>query len=692
MEIIIELPSVNRPPHRSGAFWLLISAFSISTITVPVSQSQAQQVTEVDVIVIDGMMWENWPDPAVVAFRRANSEGELTVNFALSGNAAREVDYTVPDGDSITMPDGSREVWLTFHPITDPVAERTETITLTLQPGPGYALPVAAVRRSVGLSLHDSGQKPGAKEATRFLWQAAFGPSADSVSDRDIIPESVERVMSLGFERWIDLQFRTKPRLHRPMIDAMIKVRRPVYWDTKMRPWWERAIGPTAVDPLRQRVAFALSEIFVISDRLETLGAQPRGMVAYYDMLVAGAFGNARDLLRNVALHPCMGVYLSHLKNRKADPEAGTFPDENFAREVKQLFSIGLWMLNPDGTPVLDGLGNPIPAYDNEDITNFARVFTGLSFGGPRGNQFWWPEENWLSPMRMWDDYHDLEPKTLLNGVVLPARTASVPDRGTAGMADIEGAIDCLFHHPNTGPFLSKQLIQRLVTSNPSPAYVGRVAAAFANNGGGVRGDMKAVIKAILLDPEARSYSNLADAGYGKMREPYLRTVGMARAFDARSAAGVYELSYLDDIHFQQPYSSPSVFNFFRPGYSPAGILSDAGLVAPEFQVLNSISSISLPNYYFNAVRHGFNRWGHENPRMLVMPQLRAEFALWNDVPALLRRLDLVLTGGTLDPVQHQTIREAVEAINSTHWDWKRERIFTAIYLIATLPETAIQR
>lgn len=652
-----------------------------------------QETTAVDILIVDQLMWENWPDPGVVAIRRPAANGNLTVNFSLSGTAVRDLDYalTTP-GNSVTLPDGVREVWLTFQPLADTVAEKPEIISVTLLPGSGYTIPATATMRSALLGLYDSGPNPGAKEATRFLWQAAFGPSSDHSRDADIVPESVERVMALGFERWIDLQFRTKPRYHRPIIDAMIKARQPVYWDAKMKPWWERAIGPTAVDPLRQRVAFALSQIFVISDRQETLSNQPRGMVAYYDMLVAGAFGNARDLIRNVALHPCMGLYLSHLKNRKADPVAGTFPDENFARELMQLFTIGLWQLNPDGTPVLDDHGNPIPTYDNEDITEFARVFTGLSFGGPGGTQFWWPEENWLYPMRLWDEYHDLGPKRLLNGVVLPARSAASPDRGAAGMADIEAAIDCLFNHPNTGPFLSKQLIQRLVTSNPSPAYVGRVSAAFANNGYGVRGDMKAVIKAILLDPEARAYSNLADPAYGKMREPYLRTVSLARAFNARAASRIYELSYLDEIHFQQPYSSPSVFNFFRPGYTPAGPLSDAGLVAPEFQVLNSVSSISVPNYYFNAVRWGFNRWGHENPRMLVMPQLAPEFALWNDIPALLRRLDLVLTGGTLDPIQHQTIREAVEAIDSDHWDWQRERIYTAIYLMSTLPESAIQR
>lgn len=652
-----------------------------------------QETTPVDILVVDQLMWENWPDPGVIAIRRPVANGDLTVNFSLSGTAVRDQDYTLTTpGTSITLPDGIREVWLTFQPLADAVAEKPEIISVTLLPGSGYTIPATTTLRSALLGLYDSGLKPGAKEATRFLWQAAFGPSSDHPRDADIVSESVERVMSIGFERWIDLQFRIKPRYHRPIIDAMIKSGKPVYWDAKMKPWWERAIGPTAVDPLRQRVAFALSQIFVISDRQETLSNQPRGMVAYYDMLVAGAFGNARDLIRNVSLHPCMGLYLSHLKNRKADPIAGTFPDENFARELMQLFTIGLWQLNPDGTPVLDDQGNPIPTYDNEDITEFARVFTGLSFGGPGGTQFWWPEENWLYPMRFWDEYHDLGSKRLLNGVVIPARSAASPDRGAAGMADIEVAIDCLFNHPNTGPFLSKQLIQRLVTSNPSPAYVGRVSAAFANNGYGVRGDMKAVIKAILLDPEARAYANLADPAYGKMREPYLRTVSLARAFNARAASRIYELSYLDEIHFQQPYSSPSVFNFFRPGYTPAGPLSDAGLVAPEFQVLNSVTSITIPNYYFNAVRWGFNRWGHEDPRMLVMPQLAPEFALWNDIPGLLRRLDLVLTGGTLDPIQHQTIREAVEAIDSDHWDWQRERIYTAIYLMSTLPESAIQR
>jgi uncharacterized protein (DUF1800 family) len=648
----------------------------------------------VDVIAIDDLIYENWHDPGVVAFRRAGTSGDLTVHFAISGTASRGVDYTVAAGDTIVIPDGEREAVLTFSSMTDALSEPSETIVVTLQPDLGYALSTDAKRRAVTLGLYDTGTMPGAKEAARFLFQAAFGPSADSGTDKDIIPENVESVMSLGFQRWIELQFRTKPGLHTPALDAMVRARKPVYWDAKIRPWWERAIGATASDPLRQRVAFALSEIFVISDHLDDLSNQPRGMTSYYDMLVKGAFGNFRDLLRGVALHPCMGTYLSHLKNRKADLVDGTFPDENFAREVMQLFSIGLWELNQDGSRVLVS-GKPVPTYNNETITAFARVFTGLSFGGRGGTEFWWPAENFTAPMRMWDEYHDMEEKVLLKGVVLPERPAfdpESPDLGTSGMLDFEAGIDCLFNHPNTGPFIGKQLIQRLVTSNPSPDYVARVAQAFANNGSGVRGDMKAVILAILLDPEARAEANLSSTTYGKLKEPYLRTVNLARAFNARAANGSWPLASLDEILFQQPYSSPSVFNFFRPGYVPAGPLSDAGLVAPEFQILNSISAVSVPNYYYWAVRDGFNRWGDENPRKVVMPNLRVEMGLVTDVPALMRRLDLVLMGGGLDPMQHQIIREFIESIDANYWDWKKERVWNAIYLMSTLPEYAVQR
>mgnify|MGYP000871636041 CR=1 FL=1 len=682
----------------------LIRIVCLTSLIIGARVGHAQPVPEqVKLILIDGDLREDWPDRGHVAVRRSGNAGDLTVSFGLTGTAKKDLDYHSDAADTLVIPDGERESWIEFTPLPDTLKEVTETIVVTLLPGSGYTVPSLAADKTATLRLGNASSKPGSKAAARFLTQAAFGPSSDSTADADIIPQNVQTVMSMGIPAWIEDQFKKPLGLHQPHLDYLVRAGTTIYGDHKAQSWWRQVMGvgtlypgarAQASDPLRQRVAFALSQIFVISDNVEELYNQPRGMANYYDVLVRGAFGNFRDLLFKVSTHPCMGVYLSHLKNRKADPVAGTFPDENYAREVMQLFSIGLWELNPDGTRKLDGLGQPIPTYDNEDITNFARVFTGMSYGGTGASQFWWPPQNYTVPMKMWDQYHDLEPKTLLNGVTLPARTASNPDKGTACLADVNAAIDCLFNHPNTGPFICKQLIQRFVTSNPSPAYVGRVAAAFANNGRNVRGDMKAVVRAMLLDDEARNPAQLASPSFGKLKEPYLRTVNLARAFNARSTAGHYRMAYLGEIHFQQPLSSPSVFNFFRPGYSPAGPLSDEGLLAPEFQIMNAISALSLPNYYFRIFNWGwgFNRWGDSNAAYVVRAQISPEKALYNNVPALLRRLDLVLTGGTLPPQQHELIRDAVESINSSHWDWINERIYMAIYLVASTPEAAILR
>ncbi len=656
----------------------------------------------VKVILIDGDMREDWPDRGCVAFHRESNSGPLTVNYAVTGSATRGVDYQMPAGNSITIPDGDREAWLEFTPLTDALNESTESITVTLQAGPGYAASANSALRSAKLTLGNASAKPCAKAAVRFLYQAAFGPDADSPADADLIPQNAQRVMTMGFDNWITDQFARPVGLHQPYIDYVNRVTSGrAYGDTKSVSWWNRAMEVPSLYPgaksqlsdvLRQRVAFAFSEIMVISDRIDELYNQPVGMTHFYDTLLRNSFGNFRTLLFDVATHPCMGIYLNHLQNEKGDPEVPTFPDENFAREVMQLFSIGLWELNNDGTQKLDAQNHPIPTYDNTTIMNMARVMTGFSWGGPNGNHFWWAASNYTAPMRMWDEYHDVDPKTLLNGVTLPARVASNPDEGTAGMADFNAAIDCLFNHPSCPPFICRQLIQKLVTSNPSPAYVGRVSAAFINNGQGVRGDLKAVVRAILMDPEARDPAMLSSASYGKMKEPYLRSVNLARALNAKAGNGIYLLNYLYDIHFMQPQSAPSVFNFFKPGFAPAGEINDAGLVGPEFQIMNDVSSLSVPNYYYNALQYGFNRWGSSNNAEVVRAQLGAELALYTNVPALMRRLDMVLTGGTLPKEQHQIIREAVEQVNSSMWDWKNERIRMAIYLISAAPEFGIQR
>ncbi len=648
--------------------------------------------------LIDGEMSERWPDPGVIAIRRSGGMKPVTVNFQLAGSATQGADYLPTASTSVTIPAGSREVWVEFTPVADAdEGETSETIIVTIQPGAGYSLG-AALSATVNLANEVEGGPPGPEAAARFLIQAAFGPDQDAADDQDFIPENVETVMALGFEGWIDEQFALPVTKLQPFVDVAGSIPQ-FYVDPKVAAWWNRAMGvpwevpdgpPVAYDVLRQRVAYCLSQIVVVSDRPETLAVQPSGMANYYDTILSHAFGNYRDLLYNVTLHPVMGFYLSALKNQKPDPINNIFPDENYAREIMQLFGIGLWEVNPDGTRQQDAQGKDIPTYDNTTITNFARVFTGMSYGG--GSSFLYAQPDWTTPMKMWDAYHDTGAKTLLNGAVLLASVPSDPDTGATGLADINAAIDNIFQHPNVGPFLGRQLIQRMVTSNPSPGYVGRVAAAFADNGSGVRGDMKAVIKAILLDPDARDPARMSDPHFGKMREPFLRVVNLARAFDAAAVDGFYQVGSFFMDHYEEPMKSPSVFNFYLPGYTPPGEIQAAGLVAPEFQILNATSAISAPNYYYRTVFGGIHRWGSADPDRTVLLKLTQELALVNDVDALLRRLDAVLTYGQLPPRQFQIIREAVLRISPATWDWQNERVRLAIYLIVTSPEYCILR
>jgi uncharacterized protein (DUF1800 family) len=667
--------------QKSVARWIFLFLFAV----IP-ARLFAQSTDTVSVILIDGDMREDWPSDGVVAFHRENTSGPLTVSYLIGGTALAGADYTAPAGNSITIPDGAREAWLELAPTGAMLTPASKTIVVTGLLGPGYVLSATNGLASATILLGTPSPMPNDKAAVRFLLQAAFGPDGDF--------RNVKEVEKLGFAGWLDKQFARPVGRIQPYLDHLnVVTKGRVYSDALPVAWWNQVMSRSPeADPLRQRVGFALSELFVISDGLDELGNQPIGMANYYDMLLKGAFGNYRDLLYNVGMHPCMGVYLSALQNPKGNPAAGIFADENYAREVMQLFSIGIWQLNEDGTLALDGNGQPIPTYDNTTVANMARVMTGFSFGGPKANNFWWPPEDFLVPMKMWDAYHDTGAKTIIGGVQLPAGTASNPDTGAAGMADYNATVDALFNHPNMPPFVSKQLIQKLVTSNPSPAYVKRVADVFVNNGSGVRGDLKAVVRAILLDPEARDPAMLSDPVFGKMKEPYMRTANLMRALNARAANGVYELNYLGDIHYQEPLAAPSVFNFFQPGFSPAGPVSDAGLVAPEFQILNAVTALAVPSYHFDALSGGFNRWGSNNRRALVLPDLKPELALYSDVPALMRRLDLLLTGGTLPPEQHEVIREAVEQVNSTMWQWKEERVRMAIYLIAGAPEYGVLR
>src|SRR3954471_16082697 len=676
----------------------------------------------ISVGVLDGNISERWPGNGVIAIRRSGGMKPITVSFSLGGTATAGVDYNSSASNTLFIPAGTREVWVEFTPVPDADdAEPSETIVLTVQPGAGYTLGSPA-NGTVNLANETVNGLPLARAAARFLIQAAFGPDQDSSNDADDIPENVQQLTSMGYAAWIDDQFTRPIGYIQPWVDwaAANADALQLYGNWKEFSWGSRAMGAPKLrpddvaavqpDPLRQRVAFALSEILVASDRPEQLAVEQPGVANFYDLFEKHAFGNYRNLLLDVALHPVMGIFLSHLGNQKANPASNIFPDENFAREIMQLFSIGLWKLNPDGTRQLDGQGQPIPTYNNSDITEQARVFTGLSFGN--NTNFALYPRDFTVPMKGWDAYHDLGPKTLLGGLQLPARTASPGNTGTATMADVTAAIDNLFNHQNVGPFIAYRLIQRLVTSNPSPAYVGRVAAAFANNGSGVRGDMKAVIKGILLDDEARDPAMMSQPTWGKLREPFLACVNLARAFNATSPSGYYALDQFSLANLEDPMNSPSVFNFFLPTHSPSGPLAQLGLTGPEFQIINAATAVSGANYFWNHILSDLQYWGAGNSNYAVRLNLNPELAMVTsgdinaDVPTcgptdptcalnvdpLLRRLDLVLTGGTLPPQQFQIIREAMLRINTGTWQWHRERLRMAIYLITTSADFNVLR
>ena len=512
--------------------------------------------------------------------------------------------------------------------------------------------------------------------ASRLAAQATFGMSFTEI-------ESIARQ---GKADWIDSQFNVPMSDHGSVVADLVRRRNEgefaqyeedieflIYF--RRLAWWHQTV--TAQDALRQRVAFALSEIFVVSDSVDNLIVFPTALSNYYDTLLANAFGNYRDLLRDVTLHPAMGIYLSHVNNRRSDPANNTFPDENYAREVMQLFSIGLFELNIDGSVQLDNDGDPIPTYSNVEIREFAKIFTGLSYGGPNsffGNNF----PQFLAPMAMFDTEHEPGSKNLLNGTVVPA--------GQTGIQDIDAAIDNLFNHPNVGPFIGKQLIQRLVTSNPSSAYIERVARAFNGDTTGVRGDMQAVVRAVLLDPEAAAATTTM-AEFGKLREPVVRYASILRQFGANSSDGFIANTgyFVQELGKQHPLSAPSVFNFFLPAHSPAGEIAAAGLVAPEFQITTSNSIVGVSNLIDFVILAEFVT-DSPPPFSAVSLNYDEYTNIAADVNALLDRLDIVLTAGTLDAATRQAIATVI-----TDLDDANLRVRIAIYMFLLSSDYAVR-
>ena len=514
-------------------------------------------------------------------------------------------------------------------------------------------------------------------DASRFSARATLG----------LTHEEIEALAGMGHEAWLELQFLAPIERHLSVVDNLLQRLADGEFDEANNPdnlrfvfrryaWWHQAVQ--ANDALRQRIAFALSEIFVVSE-VGNLEGFPRALPQYYDQLLENAFGNFRVLLRAVTLSPAMGTYLSHLNNRKADPANNVFPDENYAREVMQLFSIGLFELNTDGSQKTDANGDSIPTYTNPVIREFAKIYTGLSFGGEPANfgrQF---PKNYIEPMVMFEAFHETSEKNLLNGLVVPA--------GQTGMQDIEDALDNLFLHPNVGPFIGKQLIQRLVTSNPSADYIERVANAFNDNGNGERGDMKALIRAVLLDPEAVAPAN-THQGFGKLREPLLRLVATLRQFNVQNDSGEYYNAgyYVQNVLKQHALASPSVFNFFLPAHSPSGEIAEANMVAPEFQITTSTTVMAVTNLADLMVIGGSLSDVQAPPFSTATLNLNEYNQIASDVSMLIDRLDVVLTYGTLSPETRSAIEDALNGIADLDF-----RAKFAIYLFLVSPDYAVQ-
>ncbi len=545
-------------------------------------------------------------------------------------------------------------------------------------------------------TIESSNFLPNYCNASRFLSNSTFGASF----------EDIESLTQTGFNHWLTEQF-NKPQGTKltTYVEEYYKTKQ----DSTGNPntgasqklfdfaWWQYHMSNE--DFLRQRVAFALSEIFVTS-RISSFTNDAFALSSYYDLLLDNAFGNYRTLIEEITYHPTMGVYLTYMNNPKTDTSLNRFPDENYAREIMQLFSIGLYNLNNDGSIVLDSEGEYEASYSNIEIVEFAKVFTGLMWGDrdPIPSQFFKNKKTYKSytyDMQMLNDMHEPGEKYLLNDFVVPNRDP------VDGDADIQDALDNIYNHQNVGPFLAKRLIQRLVTSNPSASFIDKIANVFNDNGDGVRGDLKAVVTAILTSPEATDCDGNGDPNFGKMREPFIRYMQLARAFNWSTPSGTHRNEMRDVFTRvnQRPLNAITVFNFFRPDFQPIGEIADANLEAPEFQITYSFSILDYMN--------GVNEWIVDDDYAdvtkiyggeTIPDDIRGDFDLADEIDladddhlvALIDRLNLLLANGNISQEVTEMIVDDLKKYPAEDNDDLELRARIAIYFAMVAPDFII--
>jgi len=570
------------------------------------------------------------------------------------------------------------------------------------------------VNNSGANTLNGTDLRPDLIGASRFLSQASLGANY----------EEIEHVADIGIDAWLDEQFAMPPssysQTYRDFYDATLADIAAVHgWenvDSSRRgqflsfTFYEKVLKDP--DLLRQKVALALSQIFVVSLQNATLDDRGFCMSSYYDVLYQNAFGNMHDLLTAITYHPAMGIYLSYFQNRKANASLGTLPDENYAREVMQLFTIGLHELNNDGTYRTDESGNLIPTYDIVDVQELAKVFTGLSggdwdllnrpqnAGSPLVFHRGLNHYDLTHPMAMYEEHHETGEKVMLDGTVIPA--------GQAGVDDIADALEVLFNHPNVAPFIATRLIQHLVKSNPTPAYVNRVAMVFNNNGQGVRGDLEAVIRTILTDPEAINCSWIDHVKSGKLIQPIERLITLFRAFDITSPSGKlwFRDTNLIYAEVEQAFlTAPTVFNFFSPFYAEEAHVAPNNMVSPEFQIVHATSGIHYINLIENSIKlYPFDNRTAVNPNI---PRLRVdnsdrpyldlsdEIAIYDaeGLDALIERINLIICRGQLSDEVRFIITDAVNQVLATGATVSSENLVREIlYFVMMSPDYVIAK
>jgi uncharacterized protein (DUF1800 family) len=654
---LIEMYDLDQPPQADG------STLYVAQLRPQGSSTSLGSGTASLRLAADGKS-------AIFAFDYSNLTGPITsmhIHFA-DGTILFDVDAAIPQPDgtyiwvftpvgSMTVADivnaiRSGQIYFNIHTALYPTGEIKGFFNLSTG---GQTAPVPTPPPPL------AGGTPTVADAGRFLSQATFG-ATDAL---------ITQVQSQGFDAFLNQQFAVPISSHVAFIDAS-GVNPPTITQTNDA-WWTYAVaGP---DQLRQRVAFALSEFFVVSNSAKELGNQPAALPTYYDVLVKGAFGNFRQLLENITLNPAMGAYLDMLKNDKANASKTRLPNENYAREIMQLFSIGLYDLNLDASLTLSPSGFPIATYNQDAILGTAAVFTGWTYAQTTNPPIFNPPADWRNPMVNVPARHSPDAKTILNGVVLPA--------GQTAAEDLKATLDTIYNHPNVGPFFCRQLIQRLVTSNPSPGYVYRVASVFNNNGQGVRGDLQAVVRTILMDYDARG-SAKAFQGAGHEREPVIRLTNLLRAFNASSPDGKFSVRGAFAALAEEAMHSPTVFNFFSPEYAAPGAIAEAGLQSPEFEITTETTVVTVTNYLRTAI---YSSLGPSTARITL--NLANEQALAANPAQLVDHLNSLLMAGGMSPEMRTILINSITQIPANN---PAERAKTAVYLVINSPEFTVDK